>query len=389
MKSNIYSFRSKLFCSAVLILLFTISGFVPNLVPGKLSLSFSELFTIGGNTGADANYFLASPYQIRTDNRNHIYIAEGQQKTIMVFGPRGKYLRSIGRSGKGPGEFPSGPRFLINNENEIVALDLISQRFTWFSKKGDILSEYAPSQAGMVWSEKIFQSGDGNYIMLKKPSDIGGHAYRQYVFHRYNKSFENHINSFGEFEQLVPRGKSKFVNMISNRINSGNFVQTGEQSFWYAPGIYDGKVYKFENTAGEWKVVNTFEGHTNWEEAVVLHTDEAGSMSIVTFGEEGRQQSRGKINSYSIGLVQRSDGKVLHFSGQRMQNQDSLQTMVEVFDPQGNLIGTGVFDEIAIDRNLLYFSSHNPAIWMDKKDRFYFIDYDNVPVVRVGELKGL
>jgi hypothetical protein len=269
---------------------------------------------------------------------------------------------------------------------------MVSQRFTWFSKKGDILSEYAPSQAGMVWSEKFFQTADGNYIMLKKPRNIGEddpNNYRKYVFHRYNKSFENRINSFGAFDQLVPKGDSKFVDMISNSLNSGNFVKTGKNSFWYAPGIYDGKVYEFEKSADEWKLVNTFDGQTNWEEAVVVDTDEKGSMSIVTYGEEGQQRSRGKINSYSIGLVQTDDGKVLHFSGQRMQDQDSLQTMVEVFNPQGELIGTGPFDDITISSNLLNFESHHPAIWMDEKDRFFFIDFDDVPVVRVGNIEGL
>ncbi|SHG47077.1 6-bladed beta-propeller protein [Fodinibius roseus] len=392
MKLNILTSPPKLFWAAVYILLFAISGFVSDFAPEKLSLSFDESFSIGENTGADANYFLASPYQIRTDNRQNIYIAEGQQKTIMVFGPHGKHLRSIGRSGKGPGEFPSGPRFHFNNENKIVALDMVSQRVTWFSKKGDILSEYAPSQSGMVWSEKFFQTADGNYIMLKKPRDIGESDpsnYREYVFHRYSKSFEDHINFFGKFDRLVPKSDSKFVNMISNRINSGNFVKTGKNSFWYTPGIYDGKVYKFENSADEWKLVNTFDGYTDWEEAIVVNTEEDGSMSIVTYGEEGQQRSRGKINSYSIGLVQTNDGKVLHFSGQRMANKDSLKTMVEVFNPQGNLIGTGSFDEIAIDSNLAYFSSHDPAIWMDEKNRFYFVDYDDVPVVKVGKIEGL
>lgn len=392
MRSNTHLLHPKLFCLAVFILLFTISGFVSNLAPKKLSLTFDESFTIGENSGADATYFLASPYQIRTDNQQDIYIAEGRQKTIMVFGPQGKYLRSIGRSGNGPGEFPSGPRFILNNDNVIVALDPESQRVTWFSKKGDVLSEYAPSQAGMVWSKKFFQTADGNYIILKKPRDIGKDApgnYRKYLFHRYGESFKKHIDSFGEFDQLWPEADSKFVKMIGNRINDGNFIQTGKNSFWYAPGIYDGKIYKFEKSKDDWNLVNTFKGHINWDKAVVVNTDEEGSMSIVTYGKEGQQRSRGKINSYSIGLVQMSDGKVLHFSGQRMQNRDSMQTMVEVFNPQGDLIGTGSFDEIAIGRNLLAFESNNPAIWMDENDRFYFVDYDNEPVVRVGKIKGL
>lgn len=392
MHLNTHSSYPKLFWLAVFILLLTISGFVSYMAPKELSLSFDESFIIGNNTGPGAKYFFSSPYQIRTDNRQNIYIADGRQKTIMVFGPEGKYLRSIGRSGKGPGEFPSGPRFHFNNDNEIVALDVVSQRVTWFSKKGDILSEFAPSQSGMVWSEKFFQTADGYYIMLKKPRDIEENAhssYQNYVFHRYSKSFEDHIDYFGEFTRLVPKGDSKFVNMISNRMNAGNFVKIGKNSFWYAPGIYNGNVYEFESTAGEWKLVNSFDGHTNWEEAVVSNTEEDGSMSIVTYGEEGQQRSRGKINSYSIGLVQMSNGIVLHFSGQRMQNQDSLETMVEVFNPEGNLIGTGSFDEIAIDSHLGYFSSRDPAIWMDEKDRFYFVDHDVVPIVRVGKIEGL
>lgn len=391
MKFIIHSSHPKLCWVAGFILLFIISGFVSDLAPEKLSLSFNESFTIGGNTGTDAKYFLASPYQILTDNRHDIYIAEGQQKTIMVFGPQGEYLRSIGRSGNGPGEFPSGPIFSFNNENKIVAFDVQSQRITWFSKKGGILSEYAPSHAGMVWSEKFFQTASGNYIMLKKPRDIGKDVpgNREYLFHRYDESFEDHINSFGAFDQLVPEAGSKFVKMISNRMNGGNFIQSGKNSFWYAPGIYDGKIYKFEKSVDEWNLINTFDGHIDWEEAVVVNTDEEGSMSMVTYGEEGQQQSRGKINSYSIGLVQMSDGKVLHFSGQRMQNQDSLQTMVEVFDPQGDLIGTGSFDEIVIANNLLEFTSRGTVMWMDEKDRFYFVDYDDVPVVRVGKIEGL
>lgn len=392
MKLHIHSPHTKLFWLAGLFLLFTISGLVSDSAPEKLSLSFDESFIIGENTGADAKYFLPSPYRIRTDNRQDIYIAEGKQKTILVFGPQGEYRRSIGRSGNGPGEFPSGPVFDFSNKNEIVAFDMQSQRVTWFSKKGNILSEYAPSHTGMVWSEKFTQTANGNYIILKKPQDIGKNDpgnYREYLFHRYGETFEDHIDSFGEFDQLVQKAHSKFVKMISDRLNGGNFIQTGKSSFWYAPGIYDGKIYKFEKSMDEWSLVNTFNGHIDREEAVVLNTDEESSTSIVTFGSEGRQQSRGTINSYSIGLVQMSDDKVLHFSGQRMQNQDSLQTIVEVFDPQGDLIGTGSFDDIAIDSNLGYFSSHDPAVWMDKKDRFYFIDHDDVPVVRVGRIEGL
>ena len=393
MSTDTFSRHPKQWVLALCIILFAISGFESFWAPRELPLTFEESFVIGQQKSVDASFFMASPYQIRTDSRQNIYVAEGQQKTIMMFGSQGTYRRSIGRAGKGPGEFPSGPIFTFNKEGKIVALDLVSRRFTWFSKKGDILSEYAPSRPGMVWSDTFFQSGDSSYLFLKKPqnmeSETGG-SYRDYVFHRYSSSFENHIRSFGAFDKLVPKAGSKFVQMITNRMNAGNIVQTGPDQFWYAPGIYDGKVYQFKRTTGQWKLGNTYPGSINGKQAVVVGSDEESSISFVTYGKNGHQQrSEGKINSYSIGLVQTNGGKVLHFSGQRMQHRDSLRTMVEVFNPTGDLIGTGSFDEIAINRNLGYFSSHDPAIWMDNKNRFYFIDNNNGPVVRVGRIQGL
>nr|WP_281286805.1 6-bladed beta-propeller [Gracilimonas mengyeensis] len=287
-----------------------------------------------------------------------MYIAEGLQRTIMVFSPQGKYIRSIGRVGRGPGEFPTGPKFNFTNKEEIVALDLELQRLTWFSKEGEILSEYTPPVSGVVWTEKFFQAANGDNIMLKKPRRIGlddPENYRKYVFHRYSNSFEDHIDSFGKFEELSPEANSEFVELINTRMSSGHFVKTGEGGFLYAPAMYNGKIYKFENSDNKWIIVDTFEGHIHWEEAV--EPDAEGSMSMLFqyfdgTGEE--QRGSGIINSYSIGLIEMSDGKVLHFSGQRMVDQDSIQTMIEVFNPDGDLIGTGPFDEINIHINLSF-----------------------------------
>ena len=52
--------------------------------------------------------------------------------------------------------------------------------------------------------------------------------------------------------------------------------------------------------------------------------------------------------------------------GQRIQNQDSLQIMVEVFYPDGELIGMGSLDEMALDNKVL-LTNNFPVIWMYEK----------------------
>lgn len=362
-----------------------------NSAPEELSISFEQEFVLGGNMSQEAEYFLSNPYRVRTGRNGNIYVGDGGEANIKIFSPNGTFLRSVGRQGKGPGEFAGVPVFIVNSRNEIVALDAQNRRITRLSAKGEILFEHVPSEQQMVWGEKMLETAGGHYLILQKPRDIGEDdpdSHRNRVMHRYNASFEERLSSFGEYSELVPEGDSKFVKMVGSRINTGNFELVDDGKLWYAPGIYDGSIYEFVKENGRWTQAGTVKGSALAAEAIEVDNDGPGSMSITSFGAEGTQKSRGRINGYSLALLQMSDGRVLHFSGQRRQGQDSLRTRLEVFSPAGQLVGTSSFEEISIPANLLYFESHNPSLRIDTSDRLYFIDQEQA-VVRIGRLQGL
>ncbi|MCP4726933.1 MAG: 6-bladed beta-propeller, partial [bacterium] len=77
---------------------------------------------IGVLEGSDDNYLLFKPNDAVVDSRGNIYIAEGGNYRVQKFSEDGKYIRTIGTRGSGPGEFPGWVRCLdIFNDTLYVA----------------------------------------------------------------------------------------------------------------------------------------------------------------------------------------------------------------------------------------------------------------------------
>ena len=69
----------------------------------KLTVTFMEDLSLGGEKQA-GDVMLYSPFLSFVDNNENIYITETQDLVIKVFNSDGKYIRTIGAKGSGPGE---------------------------------------------------------------------------------------------------------------------------------------------------------------------------------------------------------------------------------------------------------------------------------------------
>ncbi len=58
--------------------------------------------------------------RIRVDSKGNVYVLEVTQTTIFVFDPNGKFIRSIGKKGEGPGEMKMAFDFFLVDNNLIV-----------------------------------------------------------------------------------------------------------------------------------------------------------------------------------------------------------------------------------------------------------------------------
>jgi hypothetical protein len=81
---------------------------------GEINLELEEDLSIGNEE--DENYLFFRTWYLDVDGEGNIYVADGGNTRIQVFDRQGKFLRTIGRKGEGPGEF--------NHPNTVFVSDL-------------------------------------------------------------------------------------------------------------------------------------------------------------------------------------------------------------------------------------------------------------------------
>jgi hypothetical protein len=84
-------------------------------------LDLEEQFTLGYQE--DENYIFYHACDIALDSKENLYILDSGNYRIQVFNPLGKYVKTIGRRGQGPGEFPAfSYTFDITENDDIYVL---------------------------------------------------------------------------------------------------------------------------------------------------------------------------------------------------------------------------------------------------------------------------
>ncbi|MFB5600251.1 MAG: 6-bladed beta-propeller, partial [Nitrososphaeraceae archaeon] len=60
------------------------------------------------------------PHGMAIDSKDNLYVVDTQNNRIQVFSPDGKYIKSIGTKGVGPGEFLLIHDIAIDKKNDIM-----------------------------------------------------------------------------------------------------------------------------------------------------------------------------------------------------------------------------------------------------------------------------
>ena len=101
-------------------------------------LEFKEDLSLGGPE-AQGDYAFG---QIRTfivDDAGSIYVLDQQASHVKVFDKAGKYLRTIGRQGQGPGELENPMTLSFNRTSGELAVHQSSRRMSYFKTDGTFL----------------------------------------------------------------------------------------------------------------------------------------------------------------------------------------------------------------------------------------------------------
>jgi hypothetical protein len=108
---------------------------VPAHAHGQSAPTYEKVCQIGVVSGAP-EYVFGRIADVAFGVNGEIVVLDNMHSEVRVFDADGRFLRTFGRSGEGPGEFLSGTRLLIRGDHVIV-LDPFQRRLVTFTHSGE------------------------------------------------------------------------------------------------------------------------------------------------------------------------------------------------------------------------------------------------------------
>lgn len=105
----------------------------------KPAVKLELVRTIGG-LDADENLSFNAPYDIVLDSAGNMYILDTGNNRIQKLGPQGKFIKTIGRQGQGPGEFQGVFSIDIDEQDNLFVYEVRNMRIQVLSSEGRPLS---------------------------------------------------------------------------------------------------------------------------------------------------------------------------------------------------------------------------------------------------------
>lgn len=137
-------------------------------------LELKEDLSIGEKEGREEYMF--TRILIDIDDDENIYVLDNETANVRVFDKQGKFIKTIGRKGQGPGEMQSPRRIQITPQDEIMVYDLGNRRLSFFSLDGKFIKQISAASVLAILSLKI----DSNRNFIVSEIFRGGTELRMY-----------------------------------------------------------------------------------------------------------------------------------------------------------------------------------------------------------------
>jgi hypothetical protein len=147
----------------------------------KLRIVFEEELSIGVEEG-DENYMFGGRVYFNTDDEGNIYVNDWDRKRIQKFDPQGQYLLTIGRRGRGPGEFVNARNPRFDKDGNLYVFDRSNHRISFFTKEGEYLRQISlPQRISIyyIYSNELYFSSQSKILT---DSDVFSYTYTYGIF---------------------------------------------------------------------------------------------------------------------------------------------------------------------------------------------------------------
>jgi hypothetical protein len=106
--------------------------------------SLEPLWTIGGGNSPEQDF--SDITAVAVGPAGEVFVLDGKECRILVFDAKGKFIRTFGRKGQGPGELSGPIGVVVSPGNEILVDDALNRRLSYFSRDGKPLRERSTAQ---------------------------------------------------------------------------------------------------------------------------------------------------------------------------------------------------------------------------------------------------
>lgn len=341
----------------------------------------NQIETIGKDLNLGYEYIFRYPQQVQTDDEGFIFISDRNSSSIKIFDQSFNFFKSIGAKGQGPGEFQEITRFIIDDQNNLIIFDNLSQRFTIFYKNSEYL----------------------NFTSFLVDTDFGSFNVSNII------PYKNKI-IVGVLNNNISNGKNlNFIKIQGDQIRE-NFQIAGSEiadtnepfehatlamslfnielidnNLWLSPTYYNGTLYKFDL---ETDLITKYVGHSPSLPPFVYVSDDyirrqRNNMSVYN-GVAGRFIT--KIYNRSVGLFHHDD-EIIEFvftDENPSLNKNNINFGVNRYSLEGRFINFHIIEEFSSDPSGRFFLD---VLWRDDQGRFYVLDTKDIPYIRIMELE--
>jgi len=130
-----------------------------------LDWRFHRLFALGGSDDGPESFYRLSAGLIGADRRGNLFVLDPPNARIVVFDPDGQFVRSMGGSGGGPGEFRAPGSISVAGDGSVAVFDYGKGSLVRFDTNGEVLDEQPFPLFPTPWQQRHFsQSHDTTLV---------------------------------------------------------------------------------------------------------------------------------------------------------------------------------------------------------------------------------
>ncbi len=314
---------------------------------------------------------LASPWKVVSDSKGHIFLWDRKFTSIRVFNRQGEFIKQIGKSGRGPGEFREINAMTINDKDQLVVYDRYLLRFTVFDNLGNEIETYSLPEKNLITPWRLQHSPAAGYFMVYKRFDqLERDEVNKPALHRITNNFSEISNSLVTLAQIGDP-EEPFEQLLFGAYPTLNFTLLRNNEIIVAPYVYRGNLLVYEQKNGEWRRKEELVGTPLPSEPYKTFSlnksrNEIPPGARLINGANDRRA--GIIFHESVALFEMKDSKVIHFVFFR-DDENGSYLAAEIYNKDLKLIQFGRLKNFEGSRDASY-----SITWLDNDENFYVID---------------